>query len=146
MGLYFESYGISRIGGLILGLLMIAHEPLSAEEIASILKVSRASVSTNFRVLLTSALAEKITLHGDRTIYYIFPDTVWEQAIKVGVQSVITLRRLAGHGLAALRPDDSARSRLEKTMEYCDLQAEYYQKMIKAWRLRQMAPMKSPAR
>ena len=75
MGMYFESYGIPRIGGRILGLLLIAPEPLAAERIASTLKASRASISTNIRVLLTSGLAEKITFPGDRTTYFIFPET-----------------------------------------------------------------------
>src|SRR5271157_5308726 len=73
MGRYFESYGIPRIGGRILGLLLVTHEPLSAEDIATILKVSRGSVSTNFQLLLTSALAEKVTFQGDRTTYFAFP-------------------------------------------------------------------------
>jgi DNA-binding transcriptional regulator GbsR (MarR family) len=142
MGVYFESYGISRIGGLILGLLMVAHEPLSAEEIASILKVSRASVSTNFPILLTSGLAEKVAMHGDRTTYYGFPATAWELAIQVSIQSVITLRRLAEQGLTALRAGDSARTRLQKTIEFCDMQIEYNQKMIDDWRARQRKPVK----
>ena len=66
MGGYFESSGVPPIGGLILGLLMLAHEPLSAEDIASSLKVSRASVSTNFRVLLATGLIEKHTDRADR--------------------------------------------------------------------------------
>ena len=134
MGVYFESYGISRIGGLMLGLLMVAHEPLSAEEIATTLKVSRASVSTNFPILLTSGLAEKVALHGDRTTYYAFPATAWELAIQVSIQSVVTLRRLAEQGLQALRAGDSARTRLQRTIEFCDLQIEYNQKMITEWR------------
>ena len=64
--MYFESYGIPRIGGRILGLLLVADEPLSADSIASVLRVSCASVSTNFKLLLTSSLAEKVTFAGDR--------------------------------------------------------------------------------
>ncbi len=143
MGLYFESYGISRIGGLMLGLLMVAHDPLSAEEIASILKVSRASVSTNFPILLTSGLAAKISLHGDRTTYYVFPETVWLQAMQVGIQSVIQLKELAQQGLQALSRKDSVRSRLERTIEYADLQAEYLEKMMADWRGRQQQSVRS---
>src|SRR5512140_993717 len=70
MGAYFEGSGVPRIGGLILGLLIVAHEPLSAEEIASILKISRASVSTNFRILSAAGLAERFTSHDDHVTYY----------------------------------------------------------------------------
>ena len=34
---YFESFGIPRIGGRILGLLLVSSEPLSAEAISTIL-------------------------------------------------------------------------------------------------------------
>src|SRR5512140_2592865 len=70
MGGYFEGSGVPRIGGLILGLLIIAHEPLSAEQIAAILKISRASVSTNFRILSAAGLAERFTSHDDHVTYY----------------------------------------------------------------------------
>src|SRR5262245_39442564 len=79
LGLYFASYGIPRIGGRILGLLLIAHEPLSAESISAILKVSRASVSTNFRLLSQVGLAEKVSIPGDRTTYYLFPEAGFEK-------------------------------------------------------------------
>src|SRR5271169_4880927 len=95
MGRYFENYGIPRIGGRILGLLLVAHEPISAEDIASILKVSRGSVSTNFRILLTSALAEKVTFPGDRTTYYAFPAAAWEKAMMVELEGIAYLKKLA---------------------------------------------------
>jgi len=145
MGVYFESYGISRIGGLMLGLLMVAHDPLTAEEIASILKVSRASVSTNFPILLTSGLASKIAMHGDRATYYIFPDTVWVQAMQVSIQSIVTLKQLAEQGLQALSPRDSVRSRLVKTIEYADMQVEYSQKMLAEWRSHQQQTVRLAA-
>lgn len=140
MGVYFESYGISRIGGQMLGLLMIAHEPLSAENIAIALKVSRASVSTNFPLLITSGLAEKVTLHGDRATYYAFPSTSWEPAIQLNIQAAVTLRRLAEQGLQALSGTDAARARLEQTLEFCDLLTDYCQRMLTEWRNRTAHP------
>ena len=86
MGLYFENSGIPRIGGRILGLLMIAHDPLSAEDIAKILKVSRASLSTNLRLLTSSGLVEKTSILHDRNTYYVFSDASLEQRMLVGVQ------------------------------------------------------------
>jgi len=134
MGRYFESYGIPRIGGRILGLLLVAHEPLSAEEIASILKVSRGSVSTNFRLLLTSALAEKVTFPGDRTTYFIFPAAAWEKAMTVELDGIAFLKKLAQQGLTALPTGDPARNRLQKTIEWTDLIHNVYQKALTQWR------------
>ncbi len=137
MGRYFESFGIPRIGGRILGVLLIAHEPLSAEEIASILKVSRGSLSTNFRLLLTSALAEKVTFPGDRTTYYAFPAAAWEKAMVVELEGIAFLKKLAQQGLTALPFGDPARNRLEKTIEWTDLIHNVYQDALTQWRARQ---------
>ena len=118
----------------ILGLLLIAHEPLSAEDIASILKVSRGSVSTNFRLLLTSALAEKVTYPGDRTTYFIFPVTAWEKAMTVEIEGIAFLKKLAQQGLSALPHGDPARIRLEETIKWTSLIDGMYQKVLNQWR------------
>ena len=134
MGRYFESYGIPRIGGRILGLLLVAHEPLSAEDIAKILKVSRGSISTNFQLLLTSALAEKVTFPGDRTTYFAFPVAAWEKAMMVELEGIAYLKKLAQQGLTALPSGDPARNRLQKTIEWTDLINSIYQKALTQWR------------
>ena len=136
MGMYFESYGIPRIGGRILGLLLIAHEPLSADRIASILKVSRASISTNFRVLLTSGLAEKVTFPGDRTTYFVFPESGLEKTLLVEIQGINALKRLVQQGLNALPSDDSARDRMQEMVDWTDFLMKLYQKALLDWQQR----------
>lgn len=136
MGMYFESYGIPRIGGRILGLLLITHEPLSAERIASMLKVSRASVSTNFRILLTSGLAEKVAYPGDRTTYFVFPETGLEKTLLVEIQGISALRRLVQQGLNALPAEDSARDRMQEMADWADFLVQLYQKALLEWQKR----------
>ena len=136
MGMYFESYGIPRIGGRILGLLLIAHEPLSAERIASLLKVSRASISTNFRLLLTSNLAEKVTYPGDRTTYFTFPESGLEKTLLVEIQGIEALKRLVQQGMNALPSDDSARSRMQEMVDWADFLLKLYQNALIDWRAR----------
>ncbi len=136
MGMYFGSYGIPRIGGRILGLLLIAHEPLSAEDIAKILKVSRASVSTNFRVLLTSGLAEKVTFPGDRATYFSFPETAWEKVMNVEIQAITAMKKITQQGLDALPPKDSARGRVQSMINWADFLVELYKKALIEWNVR----------
>lgn len=136
MGMYFETSGVPRIGGRILGLLMIAHEPLSAEDIAKILKVSRASISTNFRILLSSGLAEKVTFPGDRATYFAFPETAWEKTMTVEIEAMNAMKKLAQQGLDALSAKDSARGRMEGLINWTDFLIEYYQKALIEWRTR----------
>jgi DNA-binding transcriptional regulator GbsR (MarR family) len=134
---YFESYGIPRIGGRILGLLLVAHEPLSAENISAILKVSRASVSTNLRFALQVGLAEKVSFPGDRITYYVFPETGLEKTLTAEIQSLGTMKRLAEQGLAALPPGDSVRSRMEALINWADFLIQVWQKALIEWRDRQ---------
>jgi len=136
MGMYFESFGIPRIGGRILGLLLIAHEPLSAERIATILKVSRASISTNFRLLLASNLAEKVTYPGDRTTYFVFPESGLEKTLLVEIQGISALKRLIQQGLNALPADDLARGRMREMADWADFLVKIYQKALVEWQAR----------
>jgi DNA-binding transcriptional regulator GbsR (MarR family) len=62
MGLYFEDFGVPRIAGRLLGLLLVTNRPLSLEEVATTLGVSRASVSTNARLILATGLVERVSL------------------------------------------------------------------------------------
>jgi DNA-binding transcriptional regulator GbsR (MarR family) len=136
MGMYFESYGIPRIGGRILGLLMVAHEPLSAENISSILKVSRASISTNFRVLLTSGLAERVTFPGDRTTYFAFPEIAWEKVMNVEIEAITSMKKIAQQGLNALSSEDSAYSRMQGMINWAEFLVEVYKNALVEWRSR----------
>jgi len=142
MGMYFESQGVPRIGGRILGVLLLAHEPLSAEEIGKILKVSRASISTNIRLLTSSGLVERTSTLHDRTTYFVFSDTAWEKAMQVGVQKTVILKKLVEQGLTALPEGDSAKDRLHRTIQWADLFVEFYREFDNEWRRKYPALLK----
>jgi predicted transcriptional regulator len=133
---YFESYGIPRIGGRILGLLLVSNEPLSAENIAATLKVSRASVSTNLRFALHSGLAEKISFPGDRTTYYIFPETGLEKTLAAEIEGLNVMKKFSEQGLAALPPGDPACTRLEALIDWADFLIQVWQTALIDWRAR----------
>ena len=134
MGVYFERYGLARIGGRILGLLLVADRPLSLDDMARTLRVSRASVSTNMRLITASSLAEQVSLPGDRRDYYrIGPDT-WEQSMKTELEGIRMLRRIGERGLAAASVSEgAAHEHLEDLLEFCDLLIADRQAVIKRW-------------
>ena len=135
MGIYFERYGLPRIGGRILGLLMVADRPLSLDDMASTLHVSRASVSTNMRLISASSLADHISLPGDRRDYYRFGRDTWERALKTEVEGIVLLRRIAERGLAAVSDaENTAREHLEEALEFCDLLVKDRQRTMERWR------------
>ena len=136
MGVYFENEGVPRIGGRILGLLLATPGPLSAGELASRLKVSRASISTNIRMLTATGLVEKIAFLDRRQTHYSMANDVWGKAIVGGREKVLAFRGLAEQGLAALPDGSEARPRLEEMVEWSTMMSEVYERVLAEWQKR----------
>lgn len=137
MGVYFEKYGISRTGGRMLGLLIVAERELSLEEIASALGVSRASVSTNVRMLMLFGMAQLVTRPGDRRDYYRLPSNTWARAMEAELEGTLEMRRIAERGLAAAQASErAATEHLEELIAYCDLVLEDRRITLEHWRQR----------
>ena len=71
MGRHFEADGGARIGGRLFGYLLLQDEPRSLDELAEDLKVSKASISTNARLLEQWGIVERVSRPGDRRDFYI---------------------------------------------------------------------------
>ena len=75
MGLLFETEGQPRIAGRIFGYLLVSDDPRSLDQLATALGVSKASVSTNARMLAEKGVLERVCRPGDRHDYYgVAPD------------------------------------------------------------------------
>lgn len=75
MGLVFETEGQPRISGRIFGYLLVSDDPRSLDHLAAALGVSKASVSTNARMLAEKGVLERVCRPGDRHDYYgVAPD------------------------------------------------------------------------
>lgn len=128
MGRLYESEGMTRIAGRLLGFLMLARNAHSLDGLAEALEVSKTSVSTNARLLEQFGLLERVTHPGDRKDYYrVKPDQshllelrlrriremagIFEQAEEVAhdggdrhvLERIRTMRRFNGEALAVLQ-------------------------------------------
>ena len=140
VGLYFEQYQVSRIGGRLLGLLMLLHGPFTLDQMARTLGVSRASVSTNMRVLTSLGLVDHLSRPGDRRDYYRFSADPWQHGMEARITSTRTLRRIAEQGLATVAPiEPDARVHLEELLDFCDFMIEDTRGMIARWQARRAA-------
>lgn len=74
MGFLCEADGLPRISGRIFGLLILEAGPFTLREISERLRVSRASVSTNARLLAKTGVIERVAVPGDRQDYYALGD------------------------------------------------------------------------
>jgi hypothetical protein len=134
VGLYFEQYQISRIGGRLLGLLTLLGGPFTLDQMAGALGVSRASVSTNIRVLVTLGIADHISLPGDRRDYYRFSDDPWQHGMDARIAGTVMLRRIAEQGLMTVAPPGTvARTNLEDLLDFCDFIIEDMHGTVARW-------------
>jgi DNA-binding MarR family transcriptional regulator len=70
LGGHFAEQGLPRIGGRLLAMLMLSPEPVSLDDLARSLQVSKGSVSSNARMLERSGIVERVKLPRDRRDFY----------------------------------------------------------------------------
>jgi DNA-binding transcriptional regulator GbsR (MarR family) len=81
MGLLFEADGRPRIAGRIFAYLLVSDGPRSLDELARALKVSKASVSTNARLLASTGVLERVSRPGDRHDYYLVAPDLFTRSV-----------------------------------------------------------------
>lgn len=115
VGLALESVGAARNAGRLLGVLLVAEEPISLDAACRVLKASKASVSTNARWLETSGLLQRVGYPGDRKDYYQVSPGTFERLLARRVAQVKDWVRLSEFGLQAIERENLvARARLEE--------------------------------
>src|SRR5205085_8932348 len=115
-GLLLESAGLPRIAGQVLGWLQVC-EPgtQSLADIATVLRVSRASVSTSTRLLEHVGILERTIQPGDRRDYYRLCRDAWHRFMQTRIDTMRRLRRNADHGLRVLEGESpERRERLQR--------------------------------
>lgn len=70
MGLAHEEDRLPRIAGRLVGLLILSPDPVRFDRLAERLRVSRASISTNTRLLENMGVIQRVTRPGDRRDYF----------------------------------------------------------------------------
>ena len=134
MGQHLEEEGMPRIAGRLMGALLLSPEPLSLDELAERLGVSKASVSSNARLLETHGIAMKITLPGDRRDYYqISPDAEERSLSRQLQRHQLLLQRLeVGRAAAEQAGDEGVSKRFESLMGFVRRVVEHLEEAIYA--------------
>lgn len=70
MGRISKFWGFSRLMGQLYGLLYLSPEPMTLDQLAEGLMVSKGSVSTNIRAIERWGMVEKVWVKADRRDYY----------------------------------------------------------------------------
>ncbi|MGH8137586.1 MAG: GbsR/MarR family transcriptional regulator [Steroidobacteraceae bacterium] len=136
LGRLAEGEGLPRTAGRMMGVLMIAGAPRSIADLAARLKVSRASISTNSRLLQSLAIADLISEPGSRRDYLQISGDPCGSLLTLGLgrmQSMCTAvrqMRLAMNGAHLGAP----RTRLKRIERLYVLAITQAQAVLETWR------------
>jgi DNA-binding transcriptional regulator GbsR (MarR family) len=137
MGRALEAEGMPRIAGRLFGLLLLRDGPFSLDELATGLQVSRASISTNGRLLERSGIAERTGLPGDRRDYYCLAPDAPDRVFEAARTRTRGMRELLETSAAALPPGlERGRERLEGMAALYGFFEGEMSSMLERWRAR----------
>lgn len=137
LGIQVEKLGFPRIAGRILGLLALSDAPLHLDDIATRLQVSRASVSTNTRLLLGVQLIEEVGIPGDRRIYFRFHPKAFEGRLPLLLGRLELIGAWIQQGMSMIPPErKSVQQRFAQALEFQQFMTNELQGALERWRRR----------
>lgn len=135
MGLVCEKEGMARSAGRIFGLLLACDGPYSLDEIADLLQVSKASVSTNARMLEQMGFIERVTEPGDRRDFYRAESDPWEKMLRIAqTRWQDMLSTFAEAESSFPRENENGRERIERAERFHRLLIVESDALIERWR------------
>jgi DNA-binding transcriptional regulator GbsR (MarR family) len=72
------SWGINKTMAQVHALLLVSTQPLSAEDIMQMLKISRGNVNMNVRALIDWGIVQKEFVVGERKEFFVADKDIWE--------------------------------------------------------------------
>ena len=131
LGGYFESNGLTRLAGRLLGWLLVCDpERQSSEELATALAASSGGISINARMLIQFGFVERLGIAGDRRTYFRLRPNAFLAGEQQRVRAMADMQDLADAGLRALR--DAPPERVRRLQQMRDLSAYMEQVVTKA--------------
>jgi DNA-binding transcriptional regulator GbsR (MarR family) len=136
LGLLAEGEGLPRTAGRMMGVLMVCSEPMGIDELATTLKVSRASISTNSRLLQSLQIADLVREPGDRRDYLQISGDSCSSLLTLGLHRMQSMRRAVRQMRLALNGAAFSTSRglLKRMEQLYDLAIEQAQSVLSLWR------------
>jgi DNA-binding transcriptional regulator GbsR (MarR family) len=134
IGLHMEAEGLPRSAGRIFGLLLLTDGAHSLDELAETLRVSKASVSVNARMLEQCGMLERTSEPGDRRDFYRMHPQAWTRMLEVARKRWDGLHALllASHGSLPVEMD-TARHRLSEAARFHALLLDEAETLIAKW-------------
>lgn len=71
-------WGVNKVMGQLHAFLLASPEPMTLDDMADTLRISRGSASMNIRELRAWGVVRKVYVRGDRKDYYVAEDNIWK--------------------------------------------------------------------
>lgn len=134
MGLCAEEEGLPRIGGRLMGLMMLEGGPFSFDELVDRLQVSRGSVSTNTRMLEARGVIERIGRPGERQLYYRVAEDPYHALVTTVLRRKRRMQEFIGEALEALSEErEEERERLGRMQRFHEILIRNLEATIEEW-------------
>jgi DNA-binding transcriptional regulator GbsR (MarR family) len=135
LAVLFERDGQPPIAGRVFGLLLLSDGALSLHELAEELGVSKASASTNARLLAQYGVVEQVRRPGSRRDYYRVAPDLFERSMAQRLGSWRRFTEAIGEGRRTLPlASPEVRHRLERYESAFTFMAEAIGRALEQWR------------
>jgi DNA-binding transcriptional regulator GbsR (MarR family) len=137
-GNIYEGYGLNRLKGLILGLLMTQDAPVSLDDMKDLLGRSKGALSSAVRELAPIGLIRKVDGPINRRDYYVLDGDLFFNNFKFNMATVRKNRRTAEQFLKEMHAaGDEAHAqtirKLEQMQAFYRLMESFYQDFAERW-------------
>ena len=134
----YHMFGLPKLMGRIVGLLLYHGKPTCLADITTELNVSKGPVSQICRRLLDHDLIQRVWVPGSRKDYYQVHPNIFGNAFKNRMMLQLKNLELAQKYQELFKEDDSEESiefkkNIDEMAEFYDLMHEYYQKFHDEW-------------
>lgn len=114
VGMLSETEGLPRIAGRIFGLLLVTPGECSLDDMAEILGVSKASISTDARRLEQYGIVVRTSRPGDRRDYYAIAPNALRQSLEKKLRGMHQFLDILRDARAIPDTDPEVRERIEE--------------------------------
>lgn len=133
MALICEKDGMPRIAGRIFGYLLATDQTHSLDELADLLQASKASVSTNARMLEQIGVVQRVSVLGDRRDFYRVQGDPWESMLRGAQTRWREMLQVFGEANGTL-PDEAGRARMSEALRFHHLLIGECDALLERWR------------
>jgi DNA-binding transcriptional regulator GbsR (MarR family) len=133
-----DEWGVNRSVSQIHGLLYLAEEPMTSEDISEVLGMARSNVSNSIKELLAWELIRRVPIKGDRRDHFEAEADVWEMFTRIAVgrkereldPAIAALRACAAEAQGDPAVHAVANQRLAALLDFVETLDRWYAQML----------------